>query len=88
MKVSRCHNLMFTFYLKGNISCKIPPVEPMGATSLTCTFPEDISLSKKDFSVVHTTNNNRPGKILFEGCVLCDTILNDVLTISDCYFPC
>ncbi|XP_025113589.1 uncharacterized protein LOC112575781 isoform X2 [Pomacea canaliculata] len=45
---------------EGYTFCDIPPAKLMGATSLTCTFPEDISLSKKDFSVVHVNSTGKP----------------------------
>ncbi|XP_025114144.1 uncharacterized protein LOC112576111 [Pomacea canaliculata] len=46
-------------FAQRNISCEIPAVEAMAATSLTCTFPDDISLSRQDFSVIHTNNKGK-----------------------------
>ncbi|XP_025111787.1 uncharacterized protein LOC112574757 isoform X2 [Pomacea canaliculata] len=42
-----------------SISCKIPAVEPMAATSLTCSFPVDLSVAKIDFSVHHANGTGK-----------------------------
>lgn len=61
--------------ITGYTFCHIPPAQPMGATSLTCTFPEDISLSKKDFSVVHVNSTGKPSN----GChITLDTYLRQL----------
>ncbi|XP_025113586.1 uncharacterized protein LOC112575780 isoform X2 [Pomacea canaliculata] len=35
------------------ITCSVPPVQLLQKTFLTCHFPEDISVTKKDFNVYH-----------------------------------
>ncbi|XP_025114192.1 uncharacterized protein LOC112576139 [Pomacea canaliculata] len=37
----------------GSITCSIPTVELLHDANLTCHFPEDLSATKKDFSVYH-----------------------------------
>ncbi|XP_025113448.1 uncharacterized protein LOC112575684 [Pomacea canaliculata] len=36
-----------------NITCSVPIVEPLQDAVLTCNFPEDLNVTKKDFTVYH-----------------------------------
>ncbi|XP_025102453.1 uncharacterized protein LOC112569022 [Pomacea canaliculata] len=40
-------------------TCVVPPAEPLGNTSLTCHFPEDVSKTKKNFIVDVVPENGR-----------------------------
>lgn len=61
---------LLSFYLfccitEGKIDCSIPPVKPNENASLTCLFPEDLNVTKKDFSVYYYTEDFKAGKIGF-----------------------
>lgn len=43
----------------GNITCTIPPVKMSQDAVLTCNFPEDLNVTKKDFAIYHYLNNIR-----------------------------
>lgn len=44
------------------IRCSVPPVNSLQQTVLTCFFPEDLSVSKKDFTVYHYVQFGSPGE--------------------------
>ncbi|XP_025113005.1 uncharacterized protein LOC112575385 [Pomacea canaliculata] len=46
------------------ISCQIPAVQPLANTNLTCLFPEDVSYTKKDFTVYYYKEKERPDAVL------------------------
>ncbi|XP_025112575.1 uncharacterized protein LOC112575157 [Pomacea canaliculata] len=46
------------------ITCTILPVTPFQDTVLTCHFPEDLSVTKKDFTVYHYGQDNSPDSVL------------------------
>lgn len=41
--------------------CTVPSVRALQSTTLTCHFPEDVSQSKKDFTVYHYSDKGNPG---------------------------
>lgn len=43
------------------ITCTIPPVAPSHDTVLTCHFPEDLSVTKKDFTIYRYVEHSNPG---------------------------
>ncbi|XP_025113009.1 uncharacterized protein LOC112575386 [Pomacea canaliculata] len=45
-------------------TCNIPWVQPLANTSLTCLFPEDVSYTKKDFTVHHYKEKGSPDAVL------------------------
>lgn len=55
------YHIYCDFSVTDKTYCEIPMVKPMETTSLTCIFPEDLSVSKKDFSVVHINSTGKPG---------------------------
>lgn len=55
------YHIQCDFSVTDKTYCEIPMVKPMETTSLTCIFPEDLSVSKKDFSVVHINSTGKPG---------------------------
>ncbi|XP_025113447.1 uncharacterized protein LOC112575683 [Pomacea canaliculata] len=46
------------------ITCSIPSVERFQDTVLTCHFPEDLSVTKKDFTVYHYVEQGNPESVL------------------------
>ncbi|XP_025112597.1 uncharacterized protein LOC112575164 [Pomacea canaliculata] len=46
------------------IRCSVPPVNSLQKTVLTCFFPEDLSVSKKDFTVYHYAQAGSPDAVL------------------------
>ncbi|XP_025112058.1 uncharacterized protein LOC112574909 isoform X1 [Pomacea canaliculata] len=48
----------------GQIKCDVLPAKLHGNTSLTCHFPEDVSKTKKDFSVYRYTDKSSPDDVL------------------------
>ncbi|XP_025112610.1 uncharacterized protein LOC112575168 isoform X2 [Pomacea canaliculata] len=42
---------------EGKTNCSIPPVEEFTNTTLTCHFPEDLGVTKKDFTIYHYVPN-------------------------------
>lgn len=59
------HQLLLTAFKKWftgfKATCVVPPAEPLGNTSLTCHFPEDVSKTKKNFIVDVVPENGRTG---------------------------
>lgn len=51
----------FFFAAETKITCSIPSVPPLRDTVLTCHFPEDLSVTKKDFTVYHYVQHDIPG---------------------------
>ncbi|XP_025111794.1 uncharacterized protein LOC112574761 isoform X2 [Pomacea canaliculata] len=49
---------------EGKISCTVPLVQPDEDTSLTCHYPEDLNVTKKDFSVYYYTEGAKPEAVL------------------------
>ncbi|PVD21778.1 hypothetical protein C0Q70_17579 [Pomacea canaliculata] len=47
---------------EGHITCTIPPVKMSQDAVLTCNFPEDLNVTKKDFAIYHYLNDNRAEK--------------------------
>ncbi|XP_025113449.1 uncharacterized protein LOC112575685 [Pomacea canaliculata] len=58
-----------------NITCSVPIVKPLQDTVLTCNFPEDLNVTKKDFSVYHYNNGVNSDAVLdcwwFDGTLKC-----------------
>ncbi|XP_025111784.1 uncharacterized protein LOC112574756 [Pomacea canaliculata] len=48
----------------GKITCTAPSVRPLQEAVLVCNFPEDLSATKKDFTVYHYANNVSPDAII------------------------
>ncbi|XP_025113293.1 uncharacterized protein LOC112575564 isoform X2 [Pomacea canaliculata] len=48
----------------GKITCTAPSVKPLQEAVLVCHFPEDLSVTKKDFTVYHYANNVSPDAII------------------------
>ncbi|XP_025113560.1 uncharacterized protein LOC112575762 isoform X2 [Pomacea canaliculata] len=48
----------------GRIMCDVLPAKLHGNTSLTCYFPEDVSKTRKEFSVYRYTDKNSPDDVL------------------------
>ncbi|XP_025112590.1 uncharacterized protein LOC112575162 isoform X2 [Pomacea canaliculata] len=46
------------------ITCSIPSVPPLRDTVLICHFPEDLSVTKKDFTVYHYVQHDIPESVL------------------------
>lgn len=42
----------------GNITCTVPPTHMFQDAVLTCNFPEDLNVTKKDFTVYHYLDHN------------------------------
>lgn len=47
------HQLLTTVVTDGKITCSVPSVYPYQETVLMCHFPEDVMVSKKDFTVYY-----------------------------------
>lgn len=43
------------------MKCTSMSVAPLEDTTLTCHFPEDLSVTKKDFTVYHYVKGGSPG---------------------------
>ncbi|XP_025113446.1 uncharacterized protein LOC112575682 [Pomacea canaliculata] len=59
-----CLCLMTVRAQDGKVTCSVPPVEEFHDTVLTCHFPEDLSVSNKDFTVYHYRSNDNPEAVL------------------------
>ncbi|PVD21795.1 hypothetical protein C0Q70_17596 [Pomacea canaliculata] len=46
------------------ITCTIPPVAPSHDTVLTCHFPEDLSVTKKDFTIYRYVEHSNPEPVV------------------------
>lgn len=53
----------FTSYadVESKIRCTVSPVLPLSDAELTCHFPEDLSITKKVFTVYHYAQHGSPG---------------------------
>lgn len=49
-------------FLDDKITCTVPSVKPLEDTVLTCHFSEDVSVSKKGFTVYHYAKDGSPGE--------------------------
>ncbi|XP_025113098.1 uncharacterized protein LOC112575439 isoform X2 [Pomacea canaliculata] len=56
--------LAFVLAQDDQITCSIPPVELYQDTALTCYFPEDLNVTKKDFSIYHFSTNTKPDAVI------------------------
>ncbi|XP_025112588.1 uncharacterized protein LOC112575161 isoform X2 [Pomacea canaliculata] len=72
----------------GKVTCSVPPVEEFHDTVLTCHFPDDLSVSNKDFTVYHYRSNDSPEAVLdcwwLRGVVHCsihpDFVYNNIVS--------
>lgn len=60
-------SIRFTF-TEGKTNCSIPSVEEFTNTVLTCHFPEDLGVTKKDFTIYHYVPNGTAGGRLYFIC--------------------
>lgn len=56
--------MVFSSYahVDSKIRCTVSSVLPLSDANLKCYFPEDISITRKDFTVYHHSQHGSPGK--------------------------
>ncbi|XP_025112635.1 uncharacterized protein LOC112575182 [Pomacea canaliculata] len=53
-----CIHIVTVISQGGNITCTVPPTHMFQDAVLTCNFPEDLNVTKKDFTVYHYLDHN------------------------------
>ncbi|XP_025112629.1 uncharacterized protein LOC112575176 [Pomacea canaliculata] len=58
--ICQCFYVSTVSAQEDKITCTIPPVAPSRDTVLTCHFPEDLSVTKKDFTIYRYVEHSNP----------------------------